>query len=394
MWNGLKVLRKGKDARFLIVSIAALLLAVGFAGTACGDGDDSGTPDAGATAGEQELETVRIAITPFFEYQPWVIAHERGLDREQGLNFEFTNVTKIEDPAIALRRGEIDVGPSCHTCTLNFLKELPELRDWMPTNQFKGFIVVGRKGQTDTFDELQESVGPEQAKERLLRSFEGKTFVLHAAVLRPLLDSALSQAGLTADDVKIIDFPTDAQGGLAYIGGTGDYYMGSLPQEAKMLYGSPDEFVNVGGHDLLGPAAVFYSTMIANESWLAENHDTAMKLLAVWYRTMKYLDERPEEILPRFTELMNERTASNFTEEQVGFIVTTLEDFMTLERAKLQTYNASSDLYWQRSVDEYVSKAETLPDDFSVGKYLPNEEFFDNFLQEAELVRWVESPLE
>lgn len=338
-------------------------------------------------------DDVRIGISPYFDYQPWVVAHELGIDAEQGINLKVINVSTAANGIAALRHGDIDVSSSCHVCDFPFYKTVPSLRNWIITDQFKGFIVVGRKSKTRTFAELVDKLGPKGAKAQILESFRGKTFVIKPTSYEPLLKAALSQAGLTLEDVKVLAFPDDAKAALAFETGEGDYYMGSLPQETKLL-SREDKYVNVGGSEILGPAGLWYSTMVSTEDWLTANHDIAMKLTAVWYRTVRYLNERNEEFVPLWTKSINERAASAFEQEEVKFVTSRMLAFPPFETARETIYNPASDLYWKRSVEYYVGPNEDkLPEDFSVEKFDLEEQYFRDFLTRDELTQWVNSPL-
>lgn len=363
---------------------ALALLVVAALAAACGSPPERS--DSGA-------DIVRIGLSPYFEYQPWVIADELGLDEQQGIDLQFTSIESTQTAAVAARRGDIDLVPSCHSCAFPFYKEIPELRDFMITNQFKGFIVVGRTGQTDTFEELSASIGPDAAKERILHGLRGKTFVIQRAGYEALLVAALDQVGMTIDDIEIVDMPDDSAAALAFTSGTGDYYIGSLPQEARLLQ-EPDRFVNVGGTDILGPAGLWYSTMLATEDWLNDNHDTVLRLMAVWYRTMRYLDEQPQRTLPMFTEAINTAAASDLPLSEVEYIVAELEFFPTLQQAAETVYNPESELYFRQSVDFYAKgNADKLPEDFVVDDVVVDDRYFDELRRNQELVSWIDSPL-
>jgi ABC-type nitrate/sulfonate/bicarbonate transport system substrate-binding protein len=355
------------------------------AATGCGQGSPSGADQA----------TIRIVITPYFEYQPWIVAHNLGLDKQQGLNLTFTNATAIQAEVAQLQRGDVELASAGIATTLPFYKQVPKLRNWLITNQFKGFIVVGRKGQTQTFKDLSAQVGPTAAKEQILKSFKGRNFALVPSAFGGLVTGTLAQVGLSLSDIKITEFPDDASAALAFERGVADYYMGSLPQETKLLLESPNKYVNVGGHELMGPAGLFYSTMFSMGPWLDGNKTTVYKLLAVWYRTMKYMKESPDKTVPLMASSINERAAANFTNDQVRFILANFEDFMTLDAAKAQAYAPSSDLYWKRSADVFSQSTskDTLPSDYSVTTYDVEETYFNEFLKQTSLVDWVNSPL-
>jgi ABC-type nitrate/sulfonate/bicarbonate transport system substrate-binding protein len=336
-----------------------------------------------------ELKTVRMGITPYFDYMPWVLAKQMGFDKQLGLDLQLVTITTTPQGVAAMKQGSLDVISSCHVCDFPLYKSAPSLRSWLITDQFKGFIVIGRKG-APTFADLEPKVGPEKAKEEILDGFKGKTFPLMPASFQPLLSAALSQVGAKVDSVKLLEFADDAQAALAFQRGEGDYYMGSLTQEIKLL-GQKDKFVNVGGQEILGPAGLWYSTMTSTKEWLDANEDTVLKLSAIWFRTSRYTAENFAAAAPKLIAINNERAAAAFTPQDFAAMYGLLT-FPTVEQAKTTVFDPASDLYWKRSVDFYAAKntadlAGATPDDKAL-----EETYFKKLTANAQLVDWIASP--
>jgi ABC-type nitrate/sulfonate/bicarbonate transport system substrate-binding protein len=335
---------------------------------------------------------VRFALGPYFDYQPWVLAHDLGFDKEQGVDLQLRVISATGEGVAAMRQGSLDAVFSGLSVDFPFYKSVPTLRSWIVPNQFSGFIIVGRKGRTETFASLEPKVGAEKAKEQILNSFRGRTFSVVLSQREQMLTSAFSQIGMTPNDVKFADFPDDAQAALAFEKGVGDYYMGGLPQETKLL-ASPDKFVNVGGTEILGPAGLWYTSMDSLEPWLQAHHDTMLKLVAIWYRTMRYMKEKPEVAIPEMTKAINEAAAANFSPEDVAASLKLL-DFRTIEEAQKTQYNPNSPIYWKRAVDFYATlNSKDLPDHYDPTTFVIAEAVFNEFLQHKDLVDWVNSPL-
>lgn len=339
-----------------------------------------------------ELKTVRIGLTPVLDYQPWLMAHEMGLDHELGINIEPISVTSTGNGISALRQGSLDLTVSAQVSAFSFYKAVPSLRTWIVLNQFKGFIIVGRKGQTETYASLVDKLGPEKAKEQILRAMKGKKFAIDPANYRSLAKAALGQVGLTLDDVQLIEFADSAKAGLAFESGVGDYFMGNLPTEAKLL-SQPDRYVSVGGHEILGPAGLWYSSMVALDPWLASNKDTVMKLIAIWYRVSRYIAERNDQIMPAWQRIINERASAAFSLDDMRRI-TGLMWYPSIAQSQETVFNPSSDLYWRKSMDYYVPQnKDKLPDDFGGDKYNYEEVYFHALLKDPALIQWINAPL-
>jgi ABC-type nitrate/sulfonate/bicarbonate transport system substrate-binding protein len=347
------------------------------------------------TVTAQSPEEVRVAMTPFFDYQFFSVAKEFGWDQALGLDLKFTWLTQSGPSIEALASGSVDTVNTCVVCNFPFYESVPEMQNFLTVNQFKGFVVIGRKGQAKTYQEFLTELGDaEQAKVATIAQFKGKTFPMYSANYDPLLRATLDQGGLTMDDVKIVNFSDDEKAALAMIGGTGDFYMGGLPSEINLLSNHPDEFILIGGSEILGPAGLWYSQIASTEKWLADNEDAALKIMAMSYRYNRYIQEARDKVLPIVVEAMNAHSGVGTTEEELNFIFDTFLDFRTYQQDQETTYNPDSPLYWENSAKYYVAQSTDLPKDADYLLNNPLNEWFDKFLANEDLLAWVDAPLE
>jgi ABC-type nitrate/sulfonate/bicarbonate transport system substrate-binding protein len=348
------------------------------------------------TAGEVELVPVRVSVAPYFDYQAVTLADQLGWDEELSIDLQLTYMA--DDPAqvAALTNGSTDVSSLCLVCAFKFYAQQPELRTFVTTNQFKGFAVIGRMGEAKTYDELLEELGdPEQAKQATLEQFKGSNWAIHEASFRSLISAMLSQAGMTLDDINIISFADDQKAALAFIRGEGDFYTGSLPQEARMLQDFPDQFVNVGGHEIIGPAGLWYSNYNALESWLQNNEDAALKLMAMNYRYNRMVLECPDKAAPLLAEVVNTQTGSNFTPENVLVILDEFEQYRLPEQDKAETFSPDSDAYWGHTAEFYMKEQIStgeVPEGTDPDEFNPMKEWLDKLLAREDLMSWINAP--
>ena len=355
----------------------------------------TGSDETPTTATEQELITVRIGEGPYLDYMPWQIADKLGFAEEFGLKLEFTTFASPVDSVKQILRGDLDIAFHSHPGLIPSIGAAPEIRNWMITDQFSGFRIIGRRGEVPTYDDLEAEVGSAEALEQVLESWIGKEFVIVGALFTGLVDGALSQIDSSVDDVTILEFANDAQAAQAFLGGTGDYYTGSLPQTTKLLFDFGDQFVSVGGTEVLGAGGLWFSTEITSAEWLEENRDVAMRLLGAWYRSTRFLAEVPDKAIPLMREQLNELAAATFTDEEVKFLVDNLVALMTFEEAKERAFNPDSDIYWRISVDHYVAvNQEVLPAGFEVDDVFLDEEIFREFASNSSLVDQVQAPFD
>jgi ABC-type nitrate/sulfonate/bicarbonate transport system substrate-binding protein len=350
-------------------------------------------------AGEEEMAepvTVRVAMTPFFDYQFFSVADEYGWDEELGLNLDFTWLTQSGPSIEALAAGSVDTVNTCVVCNFPFYESVPEMQDFLTVNQFKGFVIIGRQGLGyKSYDEFLDELGdPEEAKLATIAQFEGTTWPEYSANYEPLIRATIGQGGLTLDDINIIEFPDDEKAALAMIGGTGDFYMGGLPSEINLLSNHPDEFFLVGGAEILGPAGLWYSQVASTEEWLAENEDAALKIMAMSYRYNRYVQEQRDQILPIVVEAMNAHSGVATTEEDLSFIFDTFLDFRTYQQEAETSMNPDSPLYWGNSAEYYVAQSQDLPEGADYRANNPLDEWFAKFMERNDLLEWVDQPLE
>jgi len=362
---------------------AALLLALSVGGLPVSAQDAAG-----------ELIPVRVAMTPFFDYQFLTVADELGWDEELGLDLQFTWFTQSGPSIQALVNGSADTVNTCVICNFPFYESVPELRDFLTVNQFKGFVLIGRDGLAKSYDGLLAELGdPAAAKQATLEQVRGKTFPMYSANYETLLKATLDQAGMTLDDVEIVNFPDDEKAALAFIGGTGDFYMGGLPSEINLLQNHPDDFDLIGGSEILGPAGLWYSQVASSADWLAQNEDVAQKIMALSYRFNRYVNEQPETVMPIVARNMNEHSGVATSEEDLGFIFDTFLAFRSYQEDAETTYDPESELYWGKSADYYVTQSADLPEGADYRTQNPLDEWFANFLTRTDLLEWVDAPL-
>ena len=338
--------------------------------------------------------TVRVGMTPFFDYQFWSVAKEFGWDKELGLDLQFTWLTQSGPSIQALANGSLDMVNTCVVCNFPFYESVPDMVDFLNVNQFKGFVVIGRQGQAKSYEEFLAELGdPAKAKQATIEQFKGKTFPEYLANYEPLLTAVLDQAGMAITDVKTINFPDDEKAALALIGGTGDFYMGGLPSEINLLQNHPDQFKLIGGAEILGPAGLWYSNIASTTQWLESNKEAALRIMALSYRYNRYVQEQPAKIMPIVVKAMNDHSGVATNEENLKFIFDTFLDFRTYQQDKDTAFNPDSPLYWENSAKYYVAKSKELPAGADYNKQNPMNAWFSEFLQRQDLLNWVDAPL-
>jgi len=343
----------------------------------------------------EDLTKVKVGITPYSMYQIWYIAKEYGIDKEFGLDFTLVPVTQTMNGVQLLVRGDLDITANCIAEHVPTFEAAPQVVAFSTIGFFQGFFFVGRKGEVKSIDELKAEMGIEDAKKYRLNQFKGKEFCIIPQRKALILD-AIQQVGLTADDVKFLNFADDQKAALAFMRGTGDFYIGSLPQERKLIK-MENEYVNAGGADILGPAGLWYDNMVSTEKFMNEQRETALRILGVLYRSIKLFDEKTEEVAIIGAKGISEVTGGDFSVDEYIQMQTKFDDFLSIVEAKAGYYNSDSPLYWAKPVNYYVKMAieqGDLKGPVNGEKYyILSEKFFNEFLGRNDLMSLVEKAL-
>jgi ABC-type nitrate/sulfonate/bicarbonate transport system substrate-binding protein len=375
----------------LVAVLAAVCAATALAACGSSAGDSSG--GGGASSGAKD---VTIGLTPYFDYMLWPVAQKLGLDKEQGINLKFTWLAQVGPSIQALKRGSIDVVDTCTACNFPYYKTVPSLRDFLVTDQFKGFILIGRKGQAPSYQALIDAgKTPDEARQQVFQYVKGKTFTVHKPVYEGLINGMLDNAGLKPSDVKILDFADDSKAATAFLGGTGDFYMGSLPQETSLLLHHSDKVVNMGGTEILGPAGLWYSTNATDADTVSKDPATLKKLIAIWYRAAAYLKQNPDKALPIIRETINAHAGASFSEAETKINFDQFLTFPTFDEAAKTVFDPSSELYWKRSLDYYEQqnkKSGDLDASTDTSQFNVEEQLFHKVASDPKLKAWIHKP--
>lgn len=211
-----------KSRRLLILGMAAIVLAT--AGTlACSAGN-------GPSAVERDH--VRAVVMPYLTFMPFHIAQEEGYFAEQNLDVEFVRLERIQELMTGLALGEVDVAAGMLTVNvMNSVAKGARIRlvgalGHLDRDGCSFNAIVARRALVDS--------GALTDPKRL------RALTFDADVLLPYgywLDEAVRPAGLTIDDLTIVNLPESAAG-EALLTGTVDVTLVSEPFLGQLLTSS------------------------------------------------------------------------------------------------------------------------------------------------------------
>lgn len=303
-----------------------------------------------AFASDQPVRVV-LGLTPYSMYNVWVVAKERGIDKEFGLDFDIKDFAGTAQAAQASVRGDVAISSSCIAEHLTSIVGAKNIVHFSTVGYFKGFFYVGRESEITEWDKLVAEKGVAAAVDFRRNEFKGKTFCI-IPQRRALILDTIAQVGLTESDIKFLQFADDQKAATAFLAGQGNFYIGSLPQQRMLV--REDGFVNAGGSDILGPAGLWYDTMTCTKEWIAGNRETALRLLGVLYATVNEFDKDPASFSKIAAKNLTRVTGSDYSEEEYLEFQTKYDDFLSLEEARDGFYNPDSPEYWRVSVDYQI----------------------------------------
>lgn len=376
-----------------LMILVAAVFAVGTAG--CGSSDTASNT---ASPTSTEPTSLTVGVLPFLDYQPWYVASALGLDKEQGIELQFKTFPLEPNEILAVARGDIQIGQGAIGSLIPAIPQRDDLRIFLSEAQFKGFAFVGRSGEIKTFDDfVNEGMSADDAQMATIQQFKGKEIVTIKSSFGATINATLEEADLKPNDVTILNFQDSPSAAVTYIRGTGDIFMGGLPETVKLLKQSGDKYLTVIGAEDMGPAGLWYSNAYVTQGYLDENREQLVKLSAVWYRAMRYIREQPDETYPIMVEKLNAQGGSGLTVADVKELIPEFTFFPTSDEAAALTYDSASTAYWKVLTDYLIpqnEKSGTIPvGSVDADVIIVQEQLFGELQANTALMDWINSPL-
>ncbi|MDO3410012.1 ABC transporter substrate-binding protein [Saccharibacillus sp. CPCC 101409] len=176
------------------VMLMMLTAAFGAALAGCGGTTDSnaaGTSEGAANAAGKtaETETITLGLLPSIDAIPFIIAHDRGFDKEQGVNLDIQTFKSAKDRDVAFQAGKVE-GLSADLVAISIYNEAGQ----------------DVKITSTTFGEFDLLTGSEDVKSAA--DLKGKTVILSKNTSTEYtMAMMLKQAGLTEDDITVTEVP-------------------------------------------------------------------------------------------------------------------------------------------------------------------------------------------
>lgn len=282
-----------------VIPIAAVLVLAACSG---GASDDPSTSDG--------LAPVSVAISPFQDTYLPIIGEEMGWFEEAGLDVELKSLAwNALTPALI--SGDVDLAINNTTGVVSVANADPDVvyaYGWNPFTEGSA-LMLRPGGDLVPVDDLEDEASDhEAARTAFIESLAGSTIVTTLSTdMGKQINDALASVGMSEDDVTFVDMDPDA-GLAAFLSGTGDAYLGGVPQRAKAL--EEGMVIGLSGPDLAPPPI---NGIIAKRDFVTDHQDELLAFLQVMHRIVRYCDAETDACGTTITERLNEETAAGVT---------------------------------------------------------------------------------
>lgn len=254
-----------RSNRFFAVFLAAFLVA------ACGQGSAGPAASAEAPAAVEPI-TVRIGTQPWIGYGPWWIAKEKGMFEKYGLQAELVDFLEDKEVNAAFASGDMDAANlATHTAIKLYASGLDLKIILLEDASYEADAILAPSAVTSIADLAGRKIAYE----------EGTTSDL-------LLNYALSQNGMSIDDIEPIFMPA-SDAGATLIAGQVDVAVTYEPYISAALAGDSDLKLLYSAAERPG----LISDVLAVRSGL--DPKVATSLIQVWDEALAFYKDSPDE---------------------------------------------------------------------------------------------------
>jgi NitT/TauT family transport system substrate-binding protein len=268
-----------RERLWRLLSVGAVLVCLSLFAAACG-GDDSSSSSSSSTSNggipaKPEAGTFRMGIEPWLGYGPWRIAEAKGIFKKNGLDVKIINFSTDDQINAAFASGKLEgTNVATHTALRFVAQGLP----------LKAVLLEDVSLEADAILSGKDVKSIKQLKGQKVAYEEGTTSDI-------LLAYALSQNGMSKDDIKPVPIPA-SDAGTAFLAGrvpiavTYEPYLTTALQKdnnAKLLYTAGE---NPG---LIG------DVFAVSEDTIKNKPGQVAALIKSWSEAVQFYNDHPKE---------------------------------------------------------------------------------------------------
>jgi ABC-type nitrate/sulfonate/bicarbonate transport system substrate-binding protein len=355
---------RGKEMKlrgYISAPIIAVLALVGCAQPTQEDSQSSDESQTGASETD-ELFKIVVGISPFQDTYIPIIGQEKGWFEEVGLEVELKSLAwNAVTPAII--SGDVDMAVNNTTGVVAVANAEPDLvyvYGWNPFTEGSALMIRPESG-LKSIDQFEEELGNRaDARTATIEGLRGRTIVTTLATdMGKQINDALTSVGMTDADVNFVDMDPDA-GLAAFLSGTGDAYLGGIPQRFKSL--EEGMMIGISGPDLAPPPI---NGLLSMRDFVTENEDQVLAFLNVIHRIVRFCDAETAECGQIITDRLNQETAAGLTVDGFESFWQNIELYATdANSAKEMILDETGVAYWKATWDSdnaYLVGTDAIP---------------------------------
>lgn len=301
-----------------------------------------------------QRQRVAVGISPFQDTLVPIYGQSKGWYKEAGLDVEFKILgwTEVQEALSSGASNRIDIGINNESSVIATYNRNSQLRYLYGFNTFDdGFALLARAGgPIRPLSSVARAQGNRAAAIKATASqLKGRTVVTTSNTdMEQGVAAAARQGGLNfKKDLKIVNLAPD-DGLAAFLAGTGDAYIGGLPQRVRGLKEGLVEVLT--GFDL-GPAPI--NGYVGTREFWEKSPEVVVKLVEIWFRIVTDINQNIEEGARTIVEVLNNNAAAGFTVDDFKAAWNKTEHFMaSAAQVEQEIMSPSGRNYWKRRWDD------------------------------------------
>lgn len=297
-----------------------------------------------------ENKEVKIGLAAYQDLLSLTIAKEKGWDLEEGLDFVFIE-TEWREGHEFLASGAVDFTSSCDGDEVSRAEKIPDiaLSNLLYLFAAHGVAVRGDSGMKTYWEFRGEGLGKKAAITETMAQLKGSTIILTKGLgMDAALKKAAEEAGLTyPDDFELIDM-SHFEGLAAFLGGSGDGYIGGIPQRLR----AGKEGAKILFDESIYAESVLHCGLATRLGYIDANPEVPIKIQKIMFRILQYVERNPREALSYIVDEVNKRTAANMTYEELHAAWNEMEFFPSNARWAFTTaVSPEGAQYWRAGLE-------------------------------------------
>ena len=297
-----------------------------------------------------ENKEVKIGLAAYQDLLSLTIAKEKGWDLEEGLDFVFIE-TEWREGHEFLASGAVDFTSSCDGDEVSRAEKIPDiaLSNLLYLFAAHGVAVRGDSGMKTYWEFRGEGHGKKAAITETMAQLKGSTIILTKGLgMDAALKKAAEEAGLTyPDDFELIDM-SHFEGLAAFLGGSGDGYIGGIPQRLR----AGKEGAKILFDESIYAESVLHCGLATRLGYIDANPEVPIKIQKIMFRILQYVERNPREALTHIVDEVNKRTAANMTYEELHAAWNEMEFFPSNARWAFTTaVSPEGAQYWRAGLE-------------------------------------------